>query len=147
MKAVRAVEAGSAAWPRRAAAAVALIACAVTAVVCAALVSVDPAPAAGDILLFAGAAGIGSFSVALGLFVARRRPRNPVGPLLALTGLMPPLIIGLDTYKGAGLARGRPLPGAEVLNQLTAGWWTLWYVPVMLLVLLFPDGRLPAGSR
>ncbi|WP_329122659.1 sensor histidine kinase [Streptomyces sp. NBC_01465] len=134
-------------WPRRVAGGVALVAVGVVCVVSVVLVTVRPSPAAGDSLLFAGAAVIGGVSLALGLFVARRRPRNPVGALLALTGLVPPLIIGLDTYAGAGLARGRPLPGAELLHQLTSGWWTLWYVPVMLLVLLFPDGRLPAGRR
>ncbi|MEV0093457.1 histidine kinase [Streptomyces sp. NPDC050738] len=137
----------SGAWLRPAATGIVVLAGAVTGLVCAVLLTVRPAPAAGDILLFAGAAAVGAVSLALGLFVARRRPRNPVGPLLALTGLMPPLIIGIDTYCGAGLARGRPLPGAEAVRQLTAGWWTLWYVPVMLLVLLFPDGRLPAGRR
>ncbi|MEU5324583.1 hypothetical protein AB0G67_48945 [Streptomyces sp. NPDC021056] len=42
------------------------------------------------------------------------------------------------------MSLSRPLPGAEAVHQLAAGLWTLWYVPV-LLMLFFPGGRLPAG--
>ncbi|WP_189186558.1 sensor histidine kinase [Streptomyces albiflavescens] len=131
-------------WPRR----LSLVTASSTALVAAggcALLFLAPAPAAGDVLTVVGAALVGAFSTGLGLFVSGRRPANPVGFLLTLIGLVPPLIMLSDTYDQVSADRSRLLPGAEVVHQLGAGLWTLWYVPVMLLVLVFPDGHLPAG--
>ncbi|WP_369251420.1 histidine kinase [Streptomyces sp. R41] len=131
-------------WPRR----LSLVTASSTALVAAggcALLFLDPDPAAGDVLTVVGAAVVGAFSTGLGLFVSGRRPANPVGFLLTLIGLVPPLIMLSDTHGSVSVDRSRLLPGAEAVHQLSAGLWTLWYVPVMLLVLVFPDGRLPAG--
>lgn len=131
-------------WPRR----LSLVTASSTAIVAAggcALLFLDPGPAVGDVLTVIGAAVVGAFSTGLGLFVSGRRPTNPVGFLLTLIGLVPPLIMLSDTYAYVSVDRSRLLPGAEAAHQLGAGIWTLWYVPVMLLVLVFPDGHLPAG--
>lgn len=97
----------------------------------------------GQVLALVMAVAAGALSTFLGLFVSRRRPANPVGPLLGLVGLAPPLVMLTDTYAYVNLSR--PLPGAEAIHQLAAGLWTIWYVPVLLLMLVFPSGRLPPG--
>lgn len=88
---------------------------------------------------------LGTVSTGLGLFVARRRPANPVGFVLTVIGFVPALILLNDTYIYIGLIHPGLFPSAEVIHQFTAGLWVLWYMPIMLLVLIFPDGKLPPG--
>ncbi|MEV0268185.1 histidine kinase [Hamadaea sp. NPDC050747] len=80
-------------------------------------------------------------SLALGHVIARRRPENPVGALLALVGLSIAVIPSVETYATAAYATDLPLPG--LVGTLDQGSWMLMYVPVALLVLYFPEGRLP----
>lgn len=101
------------------------------------------AVSAGQVLDLVMSVAAGVLATFLGLFVSRWRPANPVGPLLGLVGLAPPLVTLTDTYAYVNLSR--PLPGAEAIHQLAAGLWTIWYVPVLLLMLVFPSGRLPSG--
>ncbi|WP_290864361.1 histidine kinase [Hamadaea sp.] len=79
-------------------------------------------------------------SLALGQVIARHRPQNPVGMLLTLVGLAIAVIPSVETY-GSAAVTGLPLPG--VVGTLDQGSWMLMYVPVALLVLYFPEGRLP----
>ena len=95
-------------------------------------------------MLAAGAA-VGLPSVVLGLLVVRRRPGNRVGALLVAVGAVPCLIFGREVYSAAA-GRVPGLPDSTVLVALEQGAWMWWYVPVALLVLFFPDGRLP-GPR
>jgi signal transduction histidine kinase len=81
-------------------------------------------------------------AVALGLIVARRRPGNVVGPLLVGMGLAPCLVGLLDIATTVSARRPGVVPGAHVLSTLDGGAWTLWYLPVALLALYFPDGAL-----
>ena len=100
------------------------------------------APAAADAVVLGTGAAIGLPSVVLGLLVVRRRPGNRVGALLTAVGAVPCLIFGREVYSAAN-ARVPGLPDSMVLVALEQGAWMWWYVPVALLVLFFPDGRLP----
>src|SRR5205823_4587561 len=76
----------------------------------------------------------------LGLVVARRRPGNVVGALLTAVGLAPVLLGTTDTITAVHAA------GTDVVGRFGEGAWMLWYLPVALLALYFPDGALP-GRR
>ena len=103
------------------------------------------APAVADAVVLAAGAAVGLPAVVLGLLVVRRRPRNRVGALLVAVGAVPCLMFGREVYS----ARPAALPGlpdSMVLVALEQGAWMWWYVPAALLLLFFPDGRLP-GPR
>jgi signal transduction histidine kinase len=109
-----------------------------------ALAAVDPTATTIGIALVAGAAA--ALSAALGLAVARRTPRNIVGLLLVLVGLM-------VAFTGARLVGWRVL-AAHAETAATLDWLvallaesSVWlFVALSLLLLYFPDGRLP-GPR
>ena len=103
------------------------------------------APALADAVVLCVAAVIGLPAAVLGLLVVRRRPDNVVGALLGAVGAVPCLILGREAYSAAA-ARSPGLPDSMLLVALEQGGWMWWYVPVALLVLFFPDGRLP-GPR
>ncbi|HEY6674389.1 MAG TPA: hypothetical protein VIZ59_05680, partial [Rubrobacteraceae bacterium] len=85
------------------------------------------------------------FSV-VGAIIASRQPRNAIGWLFCSVGVT----IGLNSFAGDyaefWLASGF---GPDSLGE-TAAWLSSWlwillvYVPTSLLLLLFPDGRLPS---
>jgi signal transduction histidine kinase len=101
-------------------------------------------PDAVDIAWAAVAVGLGLPAVTLGLVVARRRPNNVVGALLVAMGLAPCVVGLLDTVTTASARVPEVVPGAGVLAALDNGVWMLWYLPVALLALYFPDGSLPS---
>ena len=109
-------------------------------------VALAAAPSVADAVVLAVAVAIGAPSVVLGLLVARRCPDNPVGALLAAMGAVPCLIFGREVWSAAAARAPGTLPDSMVLVALEQGAWMWWYVPVALLVLYFPDGRLP-GPR
>ena len=109
-------------------------------------VALAAAPSVADAVVLAVAVTIGAPSVVLGLLVARRCPDNPVGALLAAMGAVPCLIFGREVWSAAAARAPGTLPDSMVLVALEQGAWMWWYVPVALLVLFFPDGRLP-GPR
>ncbi|WP_163511451.1 sensor histidine kinase [Fodinicola acaciae] len=100
------------------------------------------APTADAIGYVGGAAAIGAVSTFLGLLVARLRPANPVGALLCWIGLTPIAVAAGDTYLSVSAA-GRVAEWSWLVAALQ-GDWVWWYVPVVLLVLFLPDGRLPS---
>ncbi len=85
------------------------------------------------------------FSV-VGAIVASRQPRNPIGWIFCGVGVT----VGLNSFSGDlaefWLASGF---GPRSLGE-TAAWFSSWlwylllFVPLSLLLLLFPDGRLPS---
>ena len=91
---------------------------------------------------FAGLYAIG-FGGA-GALLTWRRPGHPVGWVLAITGLVEAADFATFEY-GLAASAGHSLPGSAYV-----GWVQLWiWVPfvalvAVYLVLLFPDGRLPA---
>ncbi len=122
-------------WPRRVVLAVALV---TAALLSAALVGQGAHPSLQGGLVLTFAAGLGLPSTVLALLLARRDAGDRVAPLVALAGLVPGLSALGDTSQS--LESRTPLHDYAV--AASQGAWVLWYVPIALLVLLFPDGRL-----
>jgi hypothetical protein len=103
-------------------------------------------PAFETVAWYATGVALGVPAVVLGLVVAARRPENPVGALLTFTGFAVAFITSLETYTLAATVHPGRLPLPAVVIPLSQGLWMLWYLPIALLVLYVPDGRLP-GRR
>src|SRR5271165_1038453 len=100
--------------------------------------------------LLSGQLGYGTVAVvigipcaAVGVVVARRQPANPLGWLFLLTGIL--LLISNDAadyaYYVYRLGHRLPFgPVGLVIDQL----WTAGLVLFVVIILLFPDGRLPS---
>jgi signal transduction histidine kinase len=95
---------------------------------------------------FVGVGGIGAVTVALGVIVTWRVGANPVGPLLATIGFGLVFVAARDVYEHAWLADpgGVPLSAEATAVLDESAWWL--FAAVALLLLYFPDGRLP-GPR
>jgi hypothetical protein len=90
------------------------------------------------------AVGIGVPCAAVGVLVARRQPRNPLGWLLTLTAVS--LFVSNDggdySYYVYRIGHRIPFgPAALALDQL----WTPGLILFVAVILLFPDGRVPSG--
>ena len=88
--------------------------------------------------------GIGTtlFFGGVGVVVARRQPRNPVGWLLLGLVLLAGLSVDAGYYAVLGYRLGHPgLPLAPVAVLLTP-LWVYGYAVLPPVILLFPDGRL-----
>jgi signal transduction histidine kinase len=83
---------------------------------------------------------------ATGVLLVHLRPRNAIGWLLVLTGLLQALSVGGNAYGGYGVAAAQPeWPLARVVAQSTSMIWMASLVlPATVLVALYPSGRLPA---
>jgi signal transduction histidine kinase len=101
-------------------------------------------PDSPQIVWLAVAAALSLPSLVLGLVIARRQPHNPVGALLAAVGLVVCNAAATDVYGAALQAQPGRLPTSDVMVSLMQGAWVWLYVPVALLLLFFPDGRLPS---
>jgi hypothetical protein len=82
----------------------------------------------------------------VGAFVAARRPKNAVGWVLCSMGL----VFAFHAFAGAYadyalVARHGALPGGVIMLWASTGWVSIpgMLLGVVLLVLLFPDGRPP----
>ena len=95
---------------------------------------------------FAVATALGLFPLGLGLLIAQRRPDNVVGPLLVLVGGSAVWVVFSDTYATVVEQKPGLLPVWDWYVAISPGTWMLLYVPAALLMLYFPDGRLP-GRR
>ncbi|MCW2757866.1 MAG: putative two-component system histidine kinase [Nocardioidaceae bacterium] len=86
-------------------------------------------------------------TVGLALLVARQRPANVVAPLLAWMGLLAAVSSFSDTYLPVQARRPDLLPELPgVVAAVLVVTWVWLYAAVGLLMLFFPDGRLP-GRR
>lgn len=90
--------------------------------------------------------GIPFFAFAtMGLFVATRQPRNPVGWVFVFVGLTPTLGFFTSSYAYRSLQTAGGLPGGTVLEWVSS--WA-WFPGIGALItfglLLFPDGKLPS---
>ncbi|MCZ2860149.1 histidine kinase [Blastococcus sp. VKM Ac-2987] len=83
---------------------------------------------------------------ATGVLLVHLRPRNAIGWLLVLTGLLQALSVGGNAYGGYGVAAAQPeWPLARVVAQSTSMIWIASLtLPATVLVALYPSGRLPA---
>ena len=100
----------------------------------------------GSAVWFVVAAVVGAPSIVLGYVVTDRRPRNPVGPLLGATGLVFAAVAATDAYGTAATREPGRLPVWDWVMASNAGTWVWLYVPIGMLLLVFPDGR-PPGRR
>ncbi|HET9495470.1 MAG TPA: hypothetical protein VFR15_14660, partial [Chloroflexia bacterium] len=81
----------------------------------------------------------------IGALVTSSQPRNPIGWILSTVGLLTGLTFFAYSYLlvSESLGPGNSLPGADI-----ARWLDLWIwipatlLPVTILLLLFPNGRL-----
>jgi len=80
---------------------------------------------------------------AVGLIVARRQPRNPIGWLLLGTPAVAFLTGDAGSYFVLAYRQGRHLPLGWVALLLSATFLAV-FATLPLVVLLFPDGRLPS---
>jgi signal transduction histidine kinase len=88
---------------------------------------------------------LGLATATIGLVVASRLPRNPVGWLLCALG--PGIVMAWlpkDYAVHTLLVAPGSLPGGAVAAWLGAWAWVLGVLPFPFLVALFPDGRLPS---
>ena len=87
------------------------------------------------VLAYAGAGGL----------VARRVPGNAIGWLLSLAGLTLTVAMLTEQYALYGLATAAgAVPAAKVAGSLSAAAVVVTIFMLFVLVLLFPDGRLPS---
>ena len=83
---------------------------------------------------------------AIGILIVRREPRNPIGWLFCATPMLVAVSVG-----GGTIAIWMGPDHADIPGAAVPGWFSLWAWPIglvgflMLLPLLFPDGRPPAG--
>lgn len=84
------------------------------------------------------------FSVT-GLFLATRLPGNPIGWLFLVIGLGFQMSFGLEEYAVRALVVQPGSLPAGIWAAWVASWaFTFWFGPMPLVLLLFPDGRLPS---
>ncbi len=132
------------AWPRRAAWVITTL---TGLVVIGELAAVVVAGRLIDRLYVGAAAAVAVGTAALGLLVAARRPANLVAPLLSWMALLAAVTSFSDTYAPAQARRPDLLPALPPLVvAILVVTWVWLYVAVALLMLVFPDGRLP-GRR
>ena len=81
----------------------------------------------------------------VGHLIASRRPDNVIGWLLCLVGLALAATMLCEQYalRRLAVAPGS-LPAAEVAGWLSQATFVLTFAPLLFVVLLFPDGRLPS---
>ena len=95
-------------------------------------------------MLFYGAAAVGVLAYAwIGSLIARRLPNNAIGWLLCLVGLTVAASMFSEQYALMGLASDPAgLPEVKQIGALSGGLVVLATIQLIILVLVFPDGRL-----
>jgi hypothetical protein len=90
--------------------------------------------------------GLYGFAI-VGVVLAARRPRNPIGWLFLVMGTVFVAQEAASQYAGHAYAAGAPVAGVAVVVDWFSSWlWALAFLSLPYLFLLFPDGRLP-GRR
>lgn len=89
--------------------------------------------------------GFGAFA-AVGSILMAKRPRNPIGWIMAAAGLMVGVFPAGDAYAGYVIS----ISGRPIALAIAGAWVGTWYwfallaLTFVFLPLLFPDGRLPS---
>jgi hypothetical protein len=82
----------------------------------------------------------------VGRMIASRLPGNAIGWLLCLTGLLSALVLLAEQYALFGVASATgSVPAARIIGWLTGPLSVPVIAMMGLIVLLFPDARLPSG--
>jgi len=82
---------------------------------------------------------------AVGLVVAHHQPRNPIGWLLTGEAMLTLVTIGASGYTTPVYYQGHPgLPLIGPVALVLAEFFPVTFIPFPLVILLFPDGRLPS---
>ncbi len=99
-------------------------------------------PDAGFFLTFAL---IAALSAVVGVLVASRRPRNPIGWLFLAFAVVAAFVASADQYAVYALIEHPgSLPGGNWVAWLASGIWHPAFGFFVFAFLLFPDGRLPS---
>jgi hypothetical protein len=107
--------------------------------------SVDAQPFADAAIGNARDVALGAVFAVVGLVLAAKRPGNAVGWLLVGVALSLSLNVLFTRYAIYGLlAHPGSLPGAAVAAALGSSAWVILISSLALLLLMFPDGRLPS---
>ncbi len=121
-----------------------LLACAVGTVAATTTLAVRYTPGAHVVGPFAALATVGMVMAALGVVITFRVPGNLVGVLVAWIGAMAAFFTSRDVYYAIwrGDRSSVPLSPRVIAVLDESSWWLI--AAVALLLLLFPDGRLPS---
>lgn len=81
----------------------------------------------------------------VGALVAARQPRNTIGWIFSLEGVLYGLVLFTNTYRMAGRSGAAGLSGTAIFQWLSFWIWIpTTGIPLTFLLLLFPDGHLPS---
>jgi signal transduction histidine kinase len=108
------------------------------------IAAVEHVPEAGSMWLYPFVFCAVSIPAAVGVLIATRRPRNPIGWILVLGALSLAPVLAASPYAWVAL-RAHPgsLPGgswAALLSSL----WPVFFAWPLAVAFVFPDGRLPS---
>jgi hypothetical protein len=103
----------------------------------------------------AGARGFGTVEIvwnfsalvmflAVGLTLALKVPRNPIGWLLICLSVGMALDGLTSAYGGYSLNQDADLPGVRLAAAWGHSWWPLWFAILGAILFLLPDGKLPS---
>jgi signal transduction histidine kinase len=85
----------------------------------------------------------GLVAAGVGWVVVRHEPSSAVGPALAWSSAAVAGVLVIEMVAASSYGSS-PLPGAGLASAVWVGLWPLHLGGVILLLLVFPDGRLPA---
>ncbi len=81
----------------------------------------------------------------VGVLVATRQPRNPMGWIFSAVGVFTGLTLLSSSYEMVGQSGKVTLPGIDIVRWLGLwAWMPTTILPLTFVLLLFPDGRLPS---
>jgi signal transduction histidine kinase len=99
----------------------------------------------GEISLYALFTAACIADAGVGFLLASRVPRNAIGWLLSLIGLFVAASLFLEQYGLRGLATAPgSLPAVRTITAFSGSAGLLAAIPLIIVVLLFPTGRLPS---
>ncbi len=110
------------------------------AVLCGAAVLTARPPSPGDLVLLLVGVLFAGVPTASGLLIARRQPGHVLAPVVTVPGLVAALGVTGELLTRSGVVDGQ-LAGAAYVTAASQGAWVLFYVPLVVVLLLFPDGR------
>jgi signal transduction histidine kinase len=84
-------------------------------------------------------------AIAIGWVVVRKEPKSAVGPALAWSGAAVALVLSVEILAQSAYTPS-PRPLADVVRPIWVGIWSLHLAGVLVLLLVFPDGR-PLSRR